>query len=185
MPPPLSIPKNKDPAKTDHGRRMPQSRSEPNLDGLNGQQEVKTVDYHIPIPLSQRSPNKSPSNSSSEASNVSRGRPAQRLDSPEKKLQNVIENEVLDVQRISRKRSRSPVKRLLGLGKSTSLKDIAGEPQVQARKEHVDKTKRTGLQGWGDKFRHGFLVCLYITASNVHSDLCSKQDFRTHIFAHG
>jgi hypothetical protein len=82
-----------------------------------------------------------------------------RPNSPVKKLQDVNENEVLEVQKASRKRSRSPVKRLLGMGKSSSLKDIAGEPQAQAREEETDKSKRTGLKVWGDKFKHGFLVC--------------------------
>jgi hypothetical protein len=76
-----------------------------------------------------------------------------------KKLQDVNENEVLEVQKASRKRSRSPVKRLLAIGKSSSLKDIAGEPQAQAREEQADKSKRTGLKFWGDKFKHGFMVC--------------------------
>lgn len=52
----------------------------------------------------------------------------------------------------SRKRSRSPVKRFLGLGKSQSLKDIPQE------KETRDEDDKTGLKLWGDRLRHGFLV---------------------------
>jgi hypothetical protein len=158
IPPPLSLRGNRDPAKTDHGRGMSQSHSEPTLHGLDGQQETNSANYHIPIHLSQRSPTKNQTNSSGEASSGSRGRPIHRPSSPVRALQDVNENEVLEVQKVSRKRSRSPVKRLLGLGKSSSLKDIAGEPQPQVREDQADKTKRTGLKGWGDKFKHGFLV---------------------------
>jgi hypothetical protein len=53
----------------------------------------------------------------------------------------------------SRKRSRSPVKRFLGLGKSQSLKEIPQE------KESVEENeKKVGLKLWGDRLRHGFLV---------------------------
>ncbi len=53
----------------------------------------------------------------------------------------------------SRKRSRSPVKRFLGLGKSQSMKEIPQE------KEPTDENeKKAGLKLWGDRLRHGFLV---------------------------
>jgi len=159
MPPPLSLRGNRDPAKTDHGRGMTQSHSEPALHGLDGQYDASTVKYHIPIHISRRSPAQSPSNSSSEPGGTLRGRSVQKPSSPIKPLQDVNEDEVLEVQKASRKRSRSPVKRMFGLGKSTSLKDIAGEPQAEAREEQLDKSKRTGLKIWGDKFRHGFMVC--------------------------
>ena len=171
MPPPLSLPKNRDPEKTDHAGGMPQSRSEPTLYGLDGQQETKPAERDLPTHSSPTSPTRSQSSASRGAASGSRGRPVNRSKSPTKILQDVIENEVLDVQKVSRKRSRSPVKRLLGLGKSTSLKDIAGEPQVQAREEHADKAKRSGLQIWGDKFRHGFLVSLCSAAIKMCSDL--------------
>ena len=159
MPPPLLLRKHGDPEKVDHGSDMPQSRSEPTLHGMNGQQETKPAEYRIPIHHSPRSPTRSRSNPSSEAASTSRGRPVNRPNSPGKKLQDVNENEVLEVQKAHGKRSRSPVKRLLGMGKSSSLKDIAGEPQAQAREEETDKSKRAGLKAWGDKFKHGFLVC--------------------------
>jgi hypothetical protein len=159
IPPPLSLRGNRDPAKADHRRGMPQSHSEPALHGLDGQQDAKTVKYHIPVHISQRSPAQSPSNSSGETAGGSRGRSVHRPSSPIKPLQDVNENEVLEIRKTSRKRSRSPVKRIFGLGKSTSLKDIAGEPQAEAREEQPDKSKRTGLKVWGDKFKHGFLVC--------------------------
>jgi hypothetical protein len=158
MPPPLLLRRNGDPEKVDHGSGMPQSRSEPTLHGMDGQQETKPAEYRIPTHLSPRSPTRSRSNPSSEAASTSRGRSVNRPNSPVKKLQDVNENEVLEVQKAPRKRSRSPVKRLLGMGKSSSLKDIAGEPQAQAREEETDKSKRTGLKVWGDKFKHGFLV---------------------------
>ena len=55
----------------------------------------------------------------------------------------------------SRKRSRSPVKRFLGLGKSQSMKDI---PQEKGSNDESDK--KAGLKLWGDRLRHGFLVCI-------------------------
>ena len=171
VPPPLSLPKNRDPAKTNHVRSMPQSRSEPTLYGLDGRQEINPAKHHLPTHSSPTSPTRSQSSASSGAAGGSRGRPVNRSNSPIKMLQDVNENEVLDVQKVSRKRSRSPIKRLLGLGKSTSLKDIADEPQAQAREEHADKAKRTGLQIWGDKFRYGFLVSLCNAAKKMCSEL--------------
>jgi hypothetical protein len=159
IPPPLRLCRYGDPEKNDHGSGMPQSRSEPTLHGMDGQQETKPAECRIPIHLSPRSPTRSRSNPSSEAASTSRGRAVNRPNSPMKKLQDVNENEALEVQKAPRKRSRSPVKRLLGMGKSSSLKDIAGEPQAQAREEQANKSKRTGLKVWGDKFKHGFLVC--------------------------
>lgn len=160
LPPPLSVSRTRDPAKTTHGRSMPQSYSEPTLHGLGGQEDAKSGKCHVPIHLSHRSTAQSPSSSSGGASQEPRGRLVHRPSSPIKSLQDVHENDVLDVQKIVRKRSRSPVKRLLGLGKSTSLKDIASEPQVSAREEQPDKSKRAGLKIWSSKFKHGFLVCL-------------------------
>ena len=162
MPPPLSLRGNRDPAKTDSSRVVPQSRSEPTLHGLDGQQETKPAECQIPTRLSPQSLTRSQSNSSHGAVSVSRGRAVHRPSSPVKKLQDVNEDEVLEVQKGSRTRSRSPVKRLLGLGKSTSLKDIAGEVQAQARENQADTGKRIGLKGWGDKFKHGFLVCFRV-----------------------
>jgi hypothetical protein len=165
MPPPLSLHGNGDPEKVDRGGGMPQSRSEPTLHSMDGQQETKAAEYRVPIHLLPRSPTRSRSNPSSEAASMSRGRAVYRPNSPVKKLQDVNENEVLEVQKTPRKRSRSPVKRLLGMGKSSSLKNIAGEPQAQAREVQADRSKRTGLKVWGDKFKHGFLVCSHSVAN--------------------
>jgi hypothetical protein len=148
MPPPLPPGRKGDPEKVDHGSGMPQSRSEPMLHGMDGQQETKLAECRIPTQTRSRS------NPSSEAASTSRGRLVNRPNSPVNKLQDVNENEVLEVQKASRERSRSPFKRLLGMGKSSGLKDIAGEPQARAREEETDKSKRTGLKVWGDKFKH-------------------------------
>lgn len=158
MPPPSSLRGIGDPEKVDRGSGVPQSRSEPTLHSMDGQQEAKPAAYRNPIHLLPRSPTRSRSNPSSEAAGMSRGRAVNRPNSPVKKLQDVNENEVLEVQKAPRNRSHSPVKRLFGMGKSSSLKDIAGEPQAQAREEQADKIKRTGLKVWGDKFKHGFPV---------------------------
>jgi hypothetical protein len=153
IPPPLSFYRSGDPEKVDRSRGMPQSRSAPTLYGLDGQQEAQPAEYRTPIPLSPQSPTRSRSNASSEAASVSRGRAANKPNSTVEKLQYVNEKEVLEVPNPSTKRPRSLVKRLLGLGKSSSLKDIAGEPQAQAREEKVDKSKRTGMKVWGDTFQ--------------------------------
>src|SRR2546423_12445735 len=130
LPPPLPVSRTEDPAKTTQGRSMPHAYSEPTLHGLDGQGDAKSGNYHIPIQLSQRSTAQSPNNSSGAASQGRRGRSVRRPSSPLKSLQDVNENNVLDIQEISRKRSRSPVKRILGLVKSTSLKDVASEPHA-------------------------------------------------------
>ncbi len=138
---------------------MPQSRSEPSLHGFDGQQETKTAQYYIPVHLSKASSSKVRPQDPDGDPRTPRGRSVHRPGSPVKALQDVNEDEVLEVQKVPSKRSRSPVKRLLGLGKSTSLKDIAGEPQAQAKAEPSDRGRRGGLKVWGDKLKHGFLVC--------------------------
>ena len=160
LPPPLPVSRTEDPAKTTHWRSMPHAYSEPTLHGLDGQGDAKSRNYHVPIQLSQRSTAQSPNNSSGTAFQGRRGRSVRRPSSPLKSLQDVNENNVLDIQEISRKRSRSPVKRILGLVKSTSLKDVASEPHAPTIEQPADKSKRTGLKAWGGKFKHGFLVCL-------------------------
>ena len=137
---------------------MPQSRSEPSLHGFDGQYEAKTAEYYIPIHLSKASSSGDRAPESDDDPGTSRGRSVHRPGSPQKALQDVNEDEVLEVKEVPSKRSRSPVKRLLGLGKSTSLKDIAGEPQAQAKEEPSDRGRRGGLKVWGDKLKHGFLV---------------------------
>jgi hypothetical protein len=160
IPPPLSVSRTRDPAKTAYGRSMPQSHSEPTLHGLEGKDDATLGTFHVPTQHSQRSIVHRPCNFSAGAHQGHRGRSVHRPSSPTKPLQDVNENDVLDVRMISRKRSRSPIKRILGLGKSTSLKDIASEPQAPAREEQADKSKRTGLKTWSSKFKYGFLVCL-------------------------
>ena len=55
------------------------------------------------------------------------------------------------------KRSRSPVKKFFGqFGKSTSLKNIAGEPRSKSKSASPEKS--TAMKSWGSRFRHGFLV---------------------------
>jgi len=164
MPLALPVSRTQDPAKTTHGRRMPQSYSEPTLHSLDGQEDAKSGNHHVPIQLSQHSIAQSPSSTSGAAFQGPQGRSVRRPRSPLKPLQDVNENDVLDVQEISRKRSRSPVKRIVGLVKSTSLKEVASEPHAPAIEEPADKSKRTGLKAWGSKFKHGFLVyllCVY------------------------
>ena len=62
-----------------------------------------------------------------------------------------------------RKRSRSPVKRFLGLGKSQSMKDIPQEKDLTEENE-----KKAGLKLWGDRLRHGFLVSIPFRAGRPY-----------------
>ena len=158
IPPPLSIRNNKDPSKLVDNRSMPQSRSESTLKPLSRSTRVQAAPLNAPFTSPTVSPTEDPEKADYRAIGIARGRPIGRCGSPVKALQNVDENEKGQVQGLSRKRSRSPVKRFFGLGKSTSLRDIAGEPQVQARDDPKDESKKVGLRLWGDRLKHGFLV---------------------------
>lgn len=158
MPPPLSLNRNQDPAKANEGRGLPQSHSEPTLQGFDEQQETRAAQYHVPAYLSLGSTSRSKVRDADDAGNGTRGRSVQRPDAPARALQDLNEDEVLEVKKTFRKRSRSPVKRMLGLGKSASLKDMASGSQTQSIELTLNKGKKAGLKGWSDKLKHGFLV---------------------------
>jgi len=70
----------------------------------------------------------------------------------------------------SRKRSRSPVKRFLGLGKSQSMKEIPQEKEAV----HEDD-KKAGLKLWGERIRHGFLVSFLLYRNLPHINTLSDE----------
>ena len=53
-----------------------------------------------------------------------------------------------------RKQSKSPVRRIRTMIKSQSMKEVSDG------QERYESPKRAGLRVWGDRIRHGFLVCL-------------------------
>lgn len=89
------------------------------------------------------------------AASQSRGRvPSRDIPQAEGTVQDGHEKAIVS-RNESRKRSRSPVKRFLGLGKSQSMKEI---PQEKESNNEIDK--KAGLKMWGDRLRHGFLVSI-------------------------
>jgi hypothetical protein len=70
----------------------------------------------------------------------------------------------------SRKRSRSPVKRFLGLGKSQSMKEIPQEKEAVQEDE-----KKVGLKLWGERIRHGFLVSFFFSGNLPHINTLSDE----------
>ena len=74
----------------------------------------------------------------------------------------------------AKKRSRSPVKKLLGFGKSNSLKDIAGVTQSKSVSDIASPSKGYGARSWTNKLRHGFLVSS-ITPTNYIGLTCGRH----------
>ena len=129
------------------------------MHGIDTNNHPGPAEYYIPVQL-RNSPPRKAGGSKDRDDGRGRGGAIQRPESPDRTLQAVDEEKVLDTRMSPRKRSRSPVKRMLGIGKSTSCKDIAGEPQNddQAQEDLAERTKKAGLKIWGDRLKHGFLV---------------------------
>jgi len=169
-PAPLSFRKATD---TENGFEAPQSRSEFNLRQLRlTPKSVPVVDYDIPPHLPHYPSRLRPQQPNHDVNVHARGRPTQRSDSPVQQLERVSEDETLDMKKSQKKRSRSRVKTFFGFGKSTNLKDIAGQPQ--AKEAQSDQIKHDGGKSWGDRLRHGFLVrdilsihMLWLTLSDI------------------
>ena len=160
MPPPLSISKAKDPAKIGEATGMSQShlQSEPYTQSLSvSGKPPPTTFASQTLQITDRAPGVT-HDAAIGRETPPRGRMVQHPATPMRALQAVNENEVLGEPKLVRKRSKSPMKRLLGLGKSTSLKDIAGEPRSPAKKENQDGSGKAGQKSWSNKLRHGFLV---------------------------
>lgn len=82
-----------------------------------------------------------------------RGRTVSRDIPPMPEIPSRVDEKAAPRRNESRKRSRSPVKRFLRIGKSQSMKEIPNE------KESKDESdKKAGLKLWSDRLRHGFLV---------------------------
>lgn len=88
----------------------------------------------------------------SEAGTAERGRTPHRPLSPSYAAQE-------NTERTPQKRPGSPVKKFfVHFGKSTSLKNIAGEPRAKSKSSSPEKGTATPLKSWGNRIRHGFLV---------------------------
>jgi hypothetical protein len=139
---------------------LPPSQSEPTLHSLSPEKAAHAA-YYSPPGLPQTPPPSSPAKSRSRQES-SRGRSRSR------ELNGEIGDDVGDISPSKRsKRSRSPVKRLLGIGKSArsqeSRASVMQEPNTPCREGQktptaASSTKKSSLKQWSDKFRHGFLV---------------------------
>ena len=143
---------------------MPQSYSEPLLKTPESSRERK-AQYHIPNHLSQKSPDWAQALDSGSTQGHARGRSVSRPYQALGALQDVNEDEVLQVKTKSRKRSQSPVKKLLGFGKNNSNQGNAGERTTPVKRDEESPKKGRGRKGWGDKLKHGFLVLDFLDPS--------------------
>jgi hypothetical protein len=164
--PPMPVPaipklKSPDPVKVSRGHGIPQSRSEGQI--------------YSPKPLQPRYNASRCQLEQSDGTNDHgttqlRGRvPSRDIPQSSGTLPSATEKPVFH-RTESRKRSRSPVKRFLGLGKSQSMKEI---PQEKESNEENDK--KVGLKLWGDRLRHGFMVSAFITLRLDHTDTFSDK----------
>ena len=133
---------------------VPHALSENNIQYLSSHKQTHPADYYIPAYLRENEPPML--NAGSERSlSPGRGREAARTPSPSKALSDVEEesDEVLQHPENSRKRSRSPHKRLFGdngwLTRSQSAKTLTKEEEKEA-------AKKGGLKQWGDKMKRRF-----------------------------
>ena len=136
---------------------LPPSQSEPNLRDSSPIRNSHAV-YYTPPNLPQTPPPFIAERSRSTYGSP-RGRSKNREPAEEVDLGQFSSRTGSPVKQV--KRSRSPVKRLLGLGKSTPTKEpqtgVAAEPQTPTA---ASSTKKSSLKQWSDKFRHGFLVSM-------------------------
>ena len=145
-----------------HSYGLPPSQSEPNLRPLSPI-KPSTAAYYTPPNLPQTPPPSSPERSRSRQDS-SRGRSKTRQTAEQE------EDVYFRLESISPrkhvKRSRSPVKRLLGIGKTPPPLEPSSSPRQEPKTPtaHEPKTptaatsKKSSLKHWGDKFRHGFLA---------------------------
>lgn len=108
------------------------------------------IDHRSPAPPRYNATNAQPVKF--ESATAERGRTPHRSFSPGQAAQEFRE-------KTPQKRSRSPVKKFFGqFGKSTNLKNMAGEPRAISKSSSPEKRTTTPLKSWGNRFRHGFLV---------------------------
>lgn len=124
--------------------------------------------YYSPPNLPQTPPPSSPERSRS-IHGSPRGRSKTRGRADEKDSNTKPSGNTSTTKQV--KRSRSPVKRILGLGKDTPTREpktpIAAEPRTPTA---ASSTKKSSLKQWSDKIRHGFLVGtapIYVNSANV------------------
>jgi hypothetical protein len=166
--PPMPAPataelRSPDPVKVSKSHGIPQSRSEGQICS--------------PKPLQFKS-NKSPYHLGQSDGTNDHGNPLPRGRVPSRDTSQITGsvpggNEKAAVNRTEfRKRSRSPVKRFLGLGKSQSMKEI---PQEKDTNDESDK--KAGLKLWGDRLRHGFLVSIWCSyQSTILTDVQTSTE---------
>lgn len=139
-----SYPKSPDPMKRSIGHNIPQSQSEGRI---YSPKYMRVLQGDPGCYLAQSD------GTNDDANPQSRGRGRSRNLTPTAEESQRESNNAVIPEVEQYLRSRSPVKRLLGLGKSQSSRDIIQEKEVKD-----DHEKKAGLRGWGDIFRHGFMV---------------------------
>ena len=133
---------------------VPHALSENNIQYLSSHKKAHLADYYIPAYLRENDPQLVTAGND-RALSPGRGREIARTISPSKALSDVDEefDEVLQHPKSSRKRSRSPHKRLFGdngwLTRSQSAKNLPKE-------EENEFAKKGGLKQWGDKMKRRF-----------------------------
>lgn len=133
---------------------VPHALSENNIQFLSSHKQTHPADYYIPAYLREDDPLVVTAGNERSLS-PGRGRETARTPSPSKALSDVEEeiDEVLQHPKSSRKRSRSPHKRLFGdngwLTRSQSAKTLPKE-------EENEYAKKGGLKQWGDKMKRRF-----------------------------
>ena len=180
MPLPLAVRRAHDPTKAHKAPGMSQSQSEPSLQSLDNLRKPQIAQYHVPQQyLPQAVPKGNEQIKAGLKPSHGRGRLISRPGSPIQNSQVYEEKQAHDEPKPSRNRSRSPVKRLLGMGKSSSLKDIAGEPQLGPKEKDEYTGKRTGMKLWGDRLKHGFLVGKFLAMTlpvlDPSTDIATKN----------
>lgn len=136
--------------------RLPQSLSEPSLQPVNTAYEP-LCDVSLPDYL-KHLPNTNALQNNTDPVKAARGRSTYRNNSPHPAQKSAHHNDTMCQPKSSRKRSKSPMKKLFGFGKSASLKDIAAERQTMFATHSERPSQQGGGKSWTNKIRHGFLV---------------------------
>lgn len=113
-------------------------------------QQVQSSNYFSSLPWSKSSHD----NQHTEVAQSDRGRTRPVLVSPKN-----IQKETLP-PKTPTKRSRSPIKRFLGLTKSNSTNKLE-DHETPAPPMTPGTSKKDSLKKWGDKLRYGFLVLYF------------------------
>ena len=140
---------------------LPSSRSAPDFTAMTPQHSPKP-DGLLPSHLNKTALRPDPLKLHNSKDVGSRGRVAHQFSTPPRGSatgDNKAGKETAPAQEGSARRSRSPVKRLFGFGKSSSPKNMNQESQLEAKHVTPESNKKAGsLRTWGHRLRHGFLV---------------------------